>query len=100
APLGQIFLSYNGVEGISTTPLVYDPGVGPTVAQLQDYLNTIPALTGNVTVLPQNLGNINGRTYTIVLNNALNSQPVSLLGVRSVDQSLGHNVATITTTPP
>ena len=59
----------------ATTPFQFIPGVSPNAFQVQQTLNTIPALNGNVIVT----GNNGGPTFTITFIGALSGQDVNPL---------------------
>src|SRR5262249_7686317 len=61
---------FNGVTATQT--LFFAANSSPTAGAVQDSLNTIPALNGNVLVT----GN-NGGPFTVVFNNALTGQNVN-----------------------
>jgi hypothetical protein len=63
---GTITLSYNGVSGSAATKLTKTTGSSPTAQQVLDHLNSIPDLTGNVSVA----GNVGG-PFTITFDGPL-----------------------------
>ncbi len=63
---GTVTLSYSGVAGSAATKLTKTSGSSPTVQQVLDHLNSIPALNGNVSVT----GNTGG-PFTITFDGSL-----------------------------
>jgi hypothetical protein len=77
-----VTLSYNGVSGTNATILTYTSGTAPTAAQVQTHLNSIAALTGNVTVLGAASG-----PFLVVFRNTLANVDVVPLAQTQVTTS-------------
>ena len=84
---GTFTSSFNGIA--ATAAVTFTPGTAPTSAQLLTHLNTIPALSGNVTVFGPNSG-----PFTIVFSRALAGLDVSQL----IASTTGGTTATTATT--
>ncbi|MCY2986729.1 MAG: M36 family metallopeptidase [Planctomycetota bacterium] len=69
---GTMTLSYQGSS--ASFPLSFVPGISPTAAEVLAHLDSIPALTGNVSVLGAPAG-----PFTVVFRNALGGANVSAL---------------------
>src|SRR5262249_6115784 len=96
-PGAQITLSLNG-QTSTAAPLTFFPGQSPTAVQVQQYLQGIPALTGNVAVVGPT-----GGPFTIAFGTARNKQvrwtlrvTANLPAIRNEVQQLNFTGTTIT----